>query len=211
MVKKLAIFGISGRTGLEIARVAISRGWEISGLVRPGTSLHSDIAATHIVHGEFSNAQAVVQAIEGCSAVCCAIGPRPPFTEVFCTRATNAIVSAMRIAGCRRLICQTGAMIGASSNRSMLMNIMATSFVRREPEAALDRADQERVVIESGLDWTIVKPPRLTNGEPHGVYEAGSSLRIGLLSKISRTDLAGFTLDIVEQNKFVKQRVYVKS
>jgi putative NADH-flavin reductase len=62
----------------------------------------------------------------------------------------------------------------------------------------------------SGLDWTIVKPPRLTDSSPQGQAQASSSLRVGLLSKVSRASLAAFILDEIQTGRFVRQRIFVK-
>jgi putative NADH-flavin reductase len=210
MAKKLAIFGISGRTGCEIARVSMSRGWEVCGLVRPKSKLPADILEAKIIRGEFSERNRVVETIANCDAVCCVIGPRPPYSDTFCANATIAIISAMQQTGSRRLICQSGAMIGSAPNRSYAMEWMARSFARRQPEVARDREEQERLIIAGNMDWTIVKPPRLANTRPQGKVEASPTLRVGILSKISRTDLAAFILDVLEQNRFIQQRVFVK-
>ena len=74
----------------------------------------------------------------------------------------------------------------------------------------MDREEQERLVESSGLDWTIVKPPRLTDSRAQGRVLAGSSLRIGLLSKVSRASLTAFILDEIQTGRFVRQRIFVK-
>ena len=90
------------------------------------------------------------------------------------------------------------------------MEWMTRAFARWQPQSAQDREEQERLVEASGLDWTIVKPPRLTDSLPQGRVQAGSSLRIGLLSTISRADLAAFIIDEMQTGRFVRQRIFVK-
>ena len=210
MDRKLAIFGISGRTGQELAKVASSRGWEVCGFVRPTGKGEGAIVHGRIVRGSFEDFDRVVEAIVDSQAICCLIGPRPPYTDVFCAKATTAIIAAMKQTGCKRLVCQTGAIIGPAPNRSRPMEWMARTFASWHPQAILDREEQERLVESSGLDWTIVKPPRLTDSLPKGLVQASASLRIGLLSKISRSDLAAFILDEIQTGRFVRQRIYVK-
>ncbi|MDH5727343.1 MAG: NAD(P)H-binding protein, partial [Nitrospira sp.] len=105
---------------------------------------------------------------------------------------------------------QTGAMIGPAPSRSRPMEWMARTFARWQPQAIRDREEQERLVESSQLDWTIVKPPRLTDSPPQGRVQASASLRVGLLSRISRADLAAFILDEVQAGRFVRQRTFVK-
>jgi putative NADH-flavin reductase len=87
---------------------------------------------------------------------------------------------------------------------------VARSFARRAPELARDRDEQDRIVRASGLDWTIVKPPRLTDGPATGGVRAGVDVRVGLLSRTSRADLAAFMLDEIERRAFVRQPVFVR-
>ena len=210
MAHKLSIFGISGRTGRELARVAGIKGWEVCGLVRPTSKGEGVIAYGRIVRGNFEEIDRVVETIADSEAVCCLIGPRPPYTDVFCATATAAIIAAMKQTNCRRLVCQTGAMIGPAPNRSRPMEWMARAFASWHPQVMRDREEQERLVELSGLDWTIVKPPLLTDSSPQGQAQASSSLRVGLLSKVSRASLAAFILDEIQIRRFVRQRIFVK-
>ncbi len=210
MAHKLAIFGISGRTGRELAKVAVLQGWEVCGFVRPTSMVEGGIGNGRIVRGNFNELDRVIETIADSEAVCCMIGPRPPYTDAFCATATAAIIAAMKQTGCHRLVCQTGAMIGPAPTRSRPMEWMTRAFARWQPQSVRDREEQECLVESSQLDWTIVKPPRLTDSPPRGRVQAGSSLRIGLLSTISRADLAAFTIDEVQTGRFVRQRIFVK-
>ncbi len=55
-----------------------------------------------------------------------------------------------------------------------------------------------------------MKPPRLTDGPAAGRVRAPAGVRVGLLSRISRADLAAFMLDEIERGTFVRQRVFVR-
>lgn len=79
---------------------------------------------------------------------------------------------------------------------------------RRVCEAA-DREHQEAIVRESGLRWTIVKPPRLTESARRPVVHPGSEVRVGLLSSVSRLDLARLIVDEIEAPRFAGQAVFV--
>ena len=96
-------------------------------------------------------------------------------------------------------------------NVSLPMRLLAGAFRRRVPHLAADAAEQERIVMQSALDWTIVKPPRLTDGPPTGRVRADPALRVGLLSRIRRQDLAAFMLAEVARSAHLEQRVYVSN
>jgi uncharacterized protein YbjT (DUF2867 family) len=96
-------------------------------------------------------------------------------------------------------------------NVGFAMRFLAGMFRRQVPLIAADGWEQERVVMGSGLDWTIVKPPRLTDGPATGHVRAGPALGIGLSSRISRTDLAAYLLDEVTSSQHLQKRVYVSA
>jgi uncharacterized protein YbjT (DUF2867 family) len=58
---------------------------------------------------------------------------------------------------------------------------------------------QEKIVEESGLNWTLVRPPRLLDGPAMGRYRWGEP--VGLGAAIRRKDLAAFMLDRLEDRK----------
>jgi putative NADH-flavin reductase len=204
----IAIFGISGRTGQALADGARARGWGTRSLGRISST--APIGAA-MIHGGFDQPQRVQEAVRDVVAACCVFGPRPPFTDVFCAEASRAVIAAMRAAGCRRLLCVTGAMVGEVPSRSRGMHWMTRAFGWRRPAVAADRLEQETVVMASGLDWTIIKPPRLTEGDPTGRIVAGTNLPVDLRSTLTRADLARFMLDAVADAMFVNQRVLVKN
>ena len=62
-----------------------------------------------------------------------------------------------------------------------------------------DLARMEDVLRASDLDWTIVRPPRLTSKPVTGRYRTafGQNLRRGLF--VSRADVAHYMLSILDQ------------
>jgi putative NADH-flavin reductase len=65
----------------------------------------------------------------------------------------------------------------------------------------------EDVLRDSGLDWTVVRPPRLTDKALTGTYRTahGQNLRRGVL--ISRADVAHLMLRVLEQPQTIKQAI----
>lgn len=204
----LAIFGITGQTGRALAKVSTARGWSVRGLVRPGSEVTGLEGAT-IVRGNLSDPVCLAEVVDSTDAVYCVFGPRPPYTEAFCADATAGIIAAMRGNGVQRIICQTGAMIGAG-NRTRPFEWLSAVVGKQQHAVIRDRIEQERLIMDSGLAWTLVKPPRLTNATDIHRVQDGVQLRIGLLSSIGRTSLAHFLLDVLEREDTVGARLFVR-
>jgi putative NADH-flavin reductase len=210
MTPRICIFGANGATGLAIAQQALARGHEVTAVVRSQSAQAKLPPGATVVVGSLLDRADVAHAIVGADAVICVFGPRPTSPEVFCAEATQSIIEAMRAHGMRRLICQTGAMIGDYPHLSWFMRMMRSSYRKQQPALAADRAEQERLVAASGLLWTTVKPPRLTSGTARGRVRSGENLKVGAFASISRADLARFMLDEVESLEYVGKHVVVR-
>ncbi len=211
MIQRIAVFGATGRTGEVLVAGALAHNWRVRALCRPGRRPRSTDDGLVVVQGKLTDETALSQTLAGCQAACCVFGPRPPYTDLFCAEATKAIIAALRRAGITRVICQTGAMIGPyARNRSIPFEMMARAFARRAPAAAEDRWRQEIAVRESGLDWTVIKPPRLTDAPGSRRVQAGPQVRVGILSRIRRTDLAQLILDELANPRSHGQTIFVK-
>lgn len=211
-IDHLAIFGGSGATGQALISHALRQGFKIRALARQASSLSTSADRLEVVVGSLSNPDDVIANMQGCSAVICVFGPRPPYTDIFCGQATATIVSAMQKLGVRRLVCQTGGMIGDyRANRTLPFQVMTAMFKRHSPRVADDRVRQERIIMHSELAWTIVKPPRLTNDAATGKWSSGTDVRLGILSSVTRSDLADFLLAEIVEPKHIGQTVFVRN
>ncbi|HEX6725736.1 MAG TPA: NAD(P)H-binding protein [Nitrospira sp.] len=205
----LAVFGASGRVGAAVLSLAQSRGWSVRALVRPSSHCKEE-ARVEIIRGSLESPTDVLVTLHGAHAVLCLYGPRSAQSKPFCGQATLRIIAGMQLIGLRRLLCLTGAMVGAlPSNVSLALRMMAAAYRYWCPELAADASEQERVVIDSQLDWTLVKPSRLTNSPATQLIRAGPALHVGLLSRISRGDLATFLLNEARDSQHLQERVYV--
>jgi len=210
MTPVIALFGASGRTGLAVIEVARRRGLRVHAFVRATSAAPAESQDLRIIRGELTSPEAIATALSGATAAVIVLGPRPPYTDVFCAQATRAVIAAMRQHGPRRLIVQTGAQVGIDlPNWSSPVRWMSRSFRRSRPQVADDFIEMEKVVRESGLDWTIVKPPLLTRGPRKGRTRVGPDLRIGLLSRTRRADLAEAIVDEIERPRHMGQAVFV--
>ncbi len=131
--------------------------------------------------------------------------PPKPFTAA----ATANVVSGMKELGLQRIVCQVGAMAGDNAkNWSGMVRRFVRSYRRKFPEIADDRDEQEKVVMGSGLDWTIVKPFRISLARGVGRVRAAPAIRIGMLTSIRCADLAELLVNEFADGKFHNQAVF---
>lgn len=206
----IALFGGSGATGNALIRHALIRGIKVRALVRNANSMAIKSGLLETIEGSLLSPDYVEFCLKDCGAAICVFGSRPPYTDIFCEAATTTIIEAMQKLGIKRLVCQTGGMIGDyPANRTLPFKLMVGMFNRRLPLVASDRSGQENAVRQSGLAWTIVKPSRLTNGKATGKWRAGPDVRASLLSSIAHDDLAEFLLQEALNPQFTSQAVFI--
>ncbi len=131
---------------------------------------------------------------------------------MFCAEATRNVVDGMKALSLERIVCQTGAMAGGDSpNWSWAVRRFVRRYRRLFPEVAADRDEQEAVVTSSGLDWTVVRPFRISGAKGKGRVRVAAAVRIGLFTRVRRPDLAAFLVDEATVGAHRRQIVYVVS
>jgi putative NADH-flavin reductase len=107
--------------------------------------------------------------------------------------------------GIQRLICQSSLGVGDSrANLPFFTKYTIVSVFLRH--AFADHERQEAIVKQSSLDWTIVRPPHLTDGPRTGVYRHGfPTTDTRIKGKISRADVADFMLNQLTEDTYLHQ------
>jgi putative NADH-flavin reductase len=163
-------------------------------------------------------------AVRGADAVLSGLGARSASDVGVASRGTRAIVAAMQAAGERRIVVVSAAPIGTvpSPGRPrpprhdpgdgfFMRNLFSPLVKAALRKSYADLALMEDVLADSGLDWTVIRPPRLTDGPLTGAYRTatGQNLRRGFL--VSRADVAHLMLRVVGQPDTVKQVIGIAS
>jgi uncharacterized protein YbjT (DUF2867 family) len=158
-----------------------------------------------VVRGDVLDPAAVDAAMRGQEAVVCALGHKRFFhpTRIL-SGGTGNILQAMQAHGVRRLVCETSLGIGDSAGRLGLYYTLFTIPLIL-PFYFRDKARQERLVAESGMEWVIVRPGLLTNAAPRGDLRHGRYVGSFLWTvRICRADVASFMLDQLESDTYLR-------
>ena len=209
---RVAIFGASGGTGKLLTEASLGRGWEVSVLVRsPERFEFRD--RVRVVEGNAFDAGAISRTLEGADAVLSALGARSLGKEDVLERAVPLIVAAMQERGPRRIVAlgSAGALDDSLKKqpgyrRWIVENVVYKTMLKWP--VASQRA-QWVALSASGLDWTMVMPPMLTNGAAKGRYRVDGEALPRNGSRISRGDVAGFMMAQVESTDWVGKGVYI--
>ncbi|HTK81473.1 MAG TPA: SDR family oxidoreductase [Bacteroidota bacterium] len=201
----VAIFGASGSTGQEITRQALAKGYSVTAFVRTPGKLDIQSEHLNIVQGDVSDIRAVEKAVRDQDAVISALGVSQPLkNDPFVVQGVGNIVEAMDARGTRRIIYLS--FIGVGESRAaagfLIRNVIAR-IVRNE---IADHAQKEAIVRASGLDWTIIHPPKLTGGRATGKYRTGEDIAsTSFLATMSRADVADFIVQELADNSYIRK------
>jgi len=157
-----------------------------------------------LVVGDGRSSRDVLAAVAGRDAVISAVGSpgRGRGSQVW--EVTSTIIDAMRESGVRRLVTVSADGVVATHPRVIASVVR---WVFRELYA--DLVIMEQAVGSSGLDWTIVRPTRLTNGPAAGrVRRVRGEVTHGPY-RVSRADLAAVLIDVATSDDDIGHAIEV--
>lgn len=191
---KLTIFGGTGRAGRLLVEQALAGGHEVSVLVRDPAKLDLRDERLAVVAGNALDPAPVAQAVPGADAIISLIGPGKDQPPMMVSKSTGNILAAATACGVKRIVVAVGAGVGDPQDRPGLFDKAITGVLKRAaPQAYEDMKATAAAVRASGLDWTLVRIPMLTDGPATAKHRVGYLGR-GVGTRLSRADLAAFLL-----------------
>ncbi|NDD75056.1 MAG: NAD-dependent epimerase/dehydratase family protein [Gammaproteobacteria bacterium] len=208
---KFAVFGATSGTGRAFCAEALAGGHTIVALARDPDKLTLENGTAEVLRGDVLDRVAVEAAVAGCDAVFCTIGAKPRDPAGLCSDGTRNIVAAMERHGVRRLVCVTGCMVGHPPElmRGTVYRVLRWLEIGFIKKMVDDRRLQEQLVQRSPLNWTILRPPRLTDGAATGRYVLGPSIVVGPGAVAARGNVAKAALALLTSEEFSREGVAI--
>ena len=204
---ELLIIGASRGIGLETVRAALRAGHRVHALARSAASMPIQDTNLVKVSGDALDRDTILDALQDVDVVIQTLGvnfaPKLIFegTTLFSDSA-RILVDAMKVAGVKRLIAVTG--LGAGDSRGHGGFIYdAVVFPLLLKRVYDDKDVQEWIIRSSGLDWTIVRPGLLKNRPATGRYRVLTASKDWQFGAISRSDVANFLVEQIDNRTLV--------
>ncbi len=206
---KAIIFGATGFSGQAILAEAIKQGHEVTVLVRDSSKVKINHKNLRIVEGNVLDSQKVAFVIQNQEAViqCLGVGGKgdgKPTT--FISDATKIIVDEMQKQNIKRLIALSN--VGAGNSIAFqpwfFTKIILTYFMKWLKVIIDDKNRMEPIIMNSNLNWTIVRCPNIVDKPPKGKYNATLDGK-GLKLSITLDDLSKFMVGQLKETTFNKQ------
>jgi uncharacterized protein YbjT (DUF2867 family) len=220
---KLTIFAATGGVGRQLLEQAVAAGHDVTAVARNPGKLTRQVRT---VTADLATADpaALAPAVAGADAVLSGLGPHSNADAGIAAPGTRSIVTAMKATGVRRIVVVSAAPVGTVASpgnpspprhdpgdgffmRHLFSRIAAARFGKVYGDLAL----MEDILRGSGLDWTAIRPPQLTDKPLTGSYRTafGQNLRGGLF--VPRADVAHFMLKVLGQPDTIGQVIGIAS
>ncbi len=206
---KVVLFGATGKAGSRILQELLSRGHQVTAVVRDSSKL-PPADGVSVKQDDLSSAEATAKVIQGADAVISAYAPPQTNTDEL-VGVTERQVEAVQKSGVPRLLVVGGA--GGLEVAPGVSLIDSGHLPAEWMPIALSHAKAFKVLQGSDIDWTYVAPAAYFGpGERAGRYRTGTNQLISNdkgESRISMEDFAIAMVDELEKAAHRKQRFSV--
>ena len=203
---KVAAIGATGRTGQAMLAELLMRGHDVTVLVRDPAKLGDIADQVQLVQGSSTDRAAMSELVPGTDAVLSALGPTSKEPDLH-TETATLLVELLPTYG--RIIGVSGAGIDVPGDQKGPRDKVISFMIQKLGGAVVkDKPAEYEVFAASELDWTLVRPPRLVDGEATGkiVHDAHKP---GRSSSIRRADLGRFLVTVLDEGLYVRQAPFV--
>ena len=155
---KIAITGASGKTGYRIAEEAISAGYQVRLIVRPQSEIPDSIKGCEKFVLSEMNGINLDYALKGCESLVIATGARPSI-DLTGPAKIDYLNIQKQIESCKRQDLKRVVLVSSLCAGKLIhpLNLFGLILIWKRLG--------ERILQNSGLNWTIIRPGELNENE----------------------------------------------
>jgi putative NADH-flavin reductase len=209
---RIAVFGATGRTGRPLLEQALDRDHEVVAFVRDATSLAASLREHDrltVVEGDAYTGEGIERAIAGddpVDAVVSVLGQTSEGPDDLLTEAGRHVLAVMENNGVERFVTLVGAGVREDGESVDLGGKIMGTLLKLMARSVLEDAEAHvELVRASDTRWTVVRGPRLTEGDHMGEFRHGTDLSLGMRATAARANVAEFVLDCLEDDRYVHE------
>ncbi|HTI93496.1 MAG TPA: SDR family oxidoreductase [Puia sp.] len=204
---KVVIFGASGFAGKAVLKEALAQDHQVTILIRNKSAVSINDKRLTIIEGDVMDRKKVSEVLQGQEAVIECLGTAKsnrPTTLV--SDATRIIVEEMERLGVKRLLAMSNVGTGNSigHNPWYFTKFILPFFMKWLKVVIDDKNRMEPIIMNSHLNWTIVRFPNIVDKPAKETYHATLDGK-GLKLSITLGDMAKFMVRQLTQGGFSKQ------
>ena len=206
----IVVIGANGGIGRQAVEMALKQGHHVTAILRNPANLTITHPNLTIVKGDIMKPGSLEEYLENKDVVISAIGKNSLKETTLYSEGNKNLLNAMKQAGTSRVFFISASGIEVNPSHNFFIRLVTKYVLQRllkNMYADLER--MEKSVKESDQNWTIIRPPQLTNMPFTGHYRMAINgfLKRGL--RISRADLAHFMISNITNPAIYKTTVEV--
>jgi putative NADH-flavin reductase len=198
---RVLVLGATGGIGKFLLEYATARGHEVTAFVRSPQKIALKSERLRVVPGALMDAEQLAEVLLGQDVVLSAFGPATLRRVTTRGEFGTALATAMERSGVRRAVVVSSGLLFEEQNAIGKL-LRGTLFRNLLP----DMSAMEATLEKDGLEWTIVRPPRLTNGPLTKSYSVADG-RLPKGMTVSRACVADFMIKEAERPAHLRQIV----
>jgi putative NADH-flavin reductase len=199
---RLFVLGATGGIGQHLLRIGLEHGHEITALVRSPAKILQRSPSLHVIGGDVFDTAYLSQCMKGHDCVLSAFGPTTLRATTLRRDFGRSLAQSLQMAVVPRAEVVSAAFL--FTDIGMFGTLLRHTLFR---QMAPDIAGMEDEIMQSGIDWTIIRPPRLTNGPATRTYRVADGRLPPGGSIVSRADVADFMIADTEKPAHIRQIV----
>lgn len=204
---KIVVIGAAGGTGKQLVEQGLATGHDVTAVVRNPAALTIQHQNLEVVQGDVLKTDLQV-ALAGKDAVISALGVHNRAPTVVYSQGVTNIINAMRQVGMRRFLCVSASGLDPGPLWQRLIAKPLLWAVFKDGYTDMARMEAE-IQKQDNLDWTIVRPPRLSDKSVTGQYKVSIDNHLNSGWQLSRADLAHYILGHLNDCKTYKALVEI--
>lgn len=210
-MKKVIVFGASGRSGKYIVEYALDAGHEVKAFVRNASSITITHPHLSIVQGDITNPAQVAAAIAGTHIVVSALGTNDIATDAvnMMSDAMSLFILAMKQHEVKRVLAIGGLGVLQADESHQLLDL--PSYPEQYRNVGKGHNKVYGLLKESKLDWTLVCCPYIPDAPRTGTYEVVKDYPADGTNQINTGDVADFIVREMTANQYLQTRVGISN
>lgn len=203
----IAVIGGTGKSGKYLVQSLLNKNYSIKLLLRNPENFTLENPLIEIIKGDARNYDSIDNLVKNCDVVISTLGQPAGEESIFSDAAKN-IIKAMNSNGIKRYIVTTGLNVNTPFDKKNEKVKMATDWMYQNyPKTTIDKQKEYELLVESNLDWTLVRLPFIVQTSES--FKTETNLEDCKGENISATDLGEFLISQIDDETFIKQSPFL--
>ncbi|MDB5110172.1 MAG: family oxidoreductase [Mucilaginibacter sp.] len=206
----VVVLGANGGIGKHAVLSALNAGHQVTAILRTPANLEITHPNLQIVQGDIMKPETLDKYLENKDVVISAIGKNSLKKTTLYSQGNKNLIDAMKRAGVNRAFFISASGLEVNPTHSLLVKFL-TKFILQTllRNMYADLWKMEKIVKESNINWTIMRPPKLLNSPETGKYRTAIDHYLNNGLEISRADVAHFIVNNLTNKAIIKKTVEI--